>query len=72
VSLESDAGISLFKGAFPMHEELKKCEHPACHCVVEDGAKYCSQYCKDAAGTIELSCNCRHAGCAMNEQQNAA
>jgi len=55
-----------------MHEDLRKCEHPACHCVVEHGAKYCSQYCKDAGGTIELSCNCQHAGCAMSEQQRPA
>ena len=30
---------------------------------VEKGSKYCSQYCKDAADTMEISCNCRHAEC---------
>lgn len=55
-----------------MQEELKKCEHPACNCLVGKDTKYCSQYCEDAGGTIELSCNCRHAGCAMSEQRPAA
>jgi hypothetical protein len=44
-------------------EKKKKCAHPACDCLVEKGSKYCSQYCKDAAGTMEISCNCRHAEC---------
>jgi hypothetical protein len=55
-----------------MQEELKKCEHPACNCLVGKDKKYCSQYCQDAGATIELSCNCRHAGCAMSEQRPAA
>jgi hypothetical protein len=55
-----------------MQEELRKCEHPACNCLVKKHTKYCSQYCEDAGGTIELSCNCRHAGCAMSEQRPAA
>lgn len=45
--------------------QKKKCAHPACDCLVEKGNKYCSQYCKDAAGTMEISCNCRHAECGM-------
>ena len=28
---------------------------------------YCSPYCKDAGDTMEISCNCGHAGCAINE-----
>lgn len=55
-----------------MVEELRKCKHPACNCRVDKGTKYCSQYCEDAGGTIELSCNCRHAGCAMSEERAAA
>jgi hypothetical protein len=55
-----------------MHEETSKCDHPACNCFVRKGTKYCSQYCEDAKETIELSCNCGHAGCAMSEQQPAA
>ena len=46
-----------------MAEEKKKRAHPACNCLVEKG-KYCSQYCKDARGSMEISCNCRHAECA--------
>ena len=43
----------------------KKCAHPACNCTVIDGGKYCSQYCSDAGDTMEISCNCGHAGCAV-------
>lgn len=44
--------------------EQKKCEHPACNCMAPRGEKYCSVYCHDAGGTLELACNCGHAGCA--------
>jgi hypothetical protein len=47
--------------------DTKKCAHPACSCVVPEDGKYCSQYCEDAADTTELSCNCRHAGCALED-----
>lgn len=43
--------------------EQKKCAHPSCNCPAADGSKYCSDYCKKAAGMTELHCNCRHAGC---------
>jgi hypothetical protein len=55
-----------------MREETVKCQHPACNCWTAKGTKYCSQYCEDAKDTIELSCNCCHAGCAMSEQRPAA
>ena len=45
--------------------EKKKCAHPACNCIPADGGKYCSQYCEDASGTMEISCNCGHEGCAL-------
>jgi len=48
----------------PKPAETKKCGHPACNCTVPDDKKYCSDYCHDARNTLELSCNCRHAGCA--------
>ena len=44
--------------------ETKKCAHPACNCNAPADSKYCSQYCHDARGTTELTCNCGHAGCA--------
>jgi hypothetical protein len=50
-----------------MDSKSKKCAHPACTCPVEKGQKYCSQYCQDAGGTMEISCNCGHAGCSMAE-----
>jgi hypothetical protein len=39
-----------------------KCAHPSCDCVVANGDKYCSDYCKKAPET-ELHCNCMHSGC---------
>lgn len=50
-----------------MNQDSKKCEHPACSCEVREGTKYCSQYCKDAGETTEISCNCGHAGCSVAE-----
>ncbi len=41
----------------------KKCAHPACGCEARKDNKYCSQYCQDAGGTLELTCACGHAGC---------
>lgn len=53
-----------------MKQDSKKCEHPACNCQVGDeDSKYCSQYCKDAGETMEISCNCGHAGCSVTEGQ---
>jgi hypothetical protein len=44
----------------------KKCEHPACNCMIsEDGGDYCSPYCHDAGDKVEISCNCGHAGCSV-------
>ena len=48
-------------------EQKKKCKHPACSCTAETGGEYCSQYCKDAGKTMEIACNCGHAGCAIGE-----
>jgi hypothetical protein len=48
-------------------EKKKKCAHPACNCLVEQGKKYCGDYCHDAAGTVEISCSCRHPECAATE-----
>jgi len=45
----------------------EKCAHPACNCPVPEGEKYCSTYCKAAADTTEISCNCEHRGCALAE-----
>jgi hypothetical protein len=50
----------------------KKCAHPACNCSVPEDEKYCSQYCKDAGNTVELSCNCHHAGCVLEVAAGSA
>lgn len=45
--------------------DQKKCAHPACSCTAPEGEKYCSTYCHDAGSTLEINCNCGHAGCAQ-------
>jgi hypothetical protein len=43
---------------------LEKCEHPACHCLVERKQKYCSSACANAAQSREIeTCSCGHPGC---------
>lgn len=46
-----------------MTEDKNKCAHPSCTCPRTKDSKYCSTYCKDAKDTLELACNCGHAGC---------
>jgi hypothetical protein len=46
--------------------EKSKCAHPACHCPARPDSKYCSQYCEDAAGTLEIACNCGHDICEVS------
>jgi hypothetical protein len=48
-----------------------KCAHPACTCMVKGDEKYCSTYCHDAGDTVEISCNCGHAGCSIEESAGA-
>jgi hypothetical protein len=43
--------------------DAKKCAHPNCSCLCNDGKKYCSQVCEDAAKTQTLGCDCPHDGC---------
>jgi hypothetical protein len=43
----------------------KKCAHPACSCMARKDDKYCSQYCHDAKGTLEIECGCGHTGCTV-------
>ncbi len=52
-----------------MSNDGKKCAHPACNCIAKPGERYCSQYCADAGSTMEISCNCGHAGCAVAESR---
>jgi hypothetical protein len=44
--------------------DKKQCAHPACSCEVPADGEYCSQYCADAADTLEIACNCGHTDCA--------
>ncbi len=50
-----------------MPHQQNKCANPACGCIVEEDAGYCSEYCEDAGETLETSCRCGHAGCGAGE-----
>jgi len=52
-----------------MSDKTEQCAHPACNCVVDEDSKYCSPYCEDAKDTMEISCNCGHAGCGVGAAQ---
>jgi hypothetical protein len=54
-----------------MSKEQKRCDHPACECIVSKDTDYCSQSCEDAGDMTEISCNCGHAGCAAGEGRPA-
>ena len=54
-----------------MENKTQRCAHPACNCAVKKDATYCSPYCHDAGGTMEISCNCGHTGCAISEGADA-
>jgi hypothetical protein len=51
-----------------MATQQKKCQHPACNCILDEGDNnYCSPYCHDAGDKTELMCNCGHVGCVASE-----
>lgn len=48
------------------------CEQENCHCqsevgIVQEGRRYCSDYCADARTGGDASCHCGHAGCSADE-----
>ncbi len=53
-----------------MSSETNKCAHPACRCIIKD-AKYCSQFCTEAANLTEIACQCGHKDCpaAINQSR---
>jgi len=53
-----------------MADKKDKCAHPSCTCLRTKESKYCSPYCEAAKGTMELSCNCGHAGCGTDALQS--
>jgi len=55
-----------------MATTIKKCAHPACNCMAQADDSYCSNYCRDAKGTTEISCNCGHPGCSLDEGGGAS
>jgi hypothetical protein len=46
-----------------------KCAHPSCQCQISGDAKYCSAYCADAKGTMEIACTCGHPGCMIGTEE---
>jgi hypothetical protein len=39
--------------------------------AVAEDTKCCSAYCQDAKGTVEIACNCGHAGCRVGQGASA-
>jgi hypothetical protein len=56
-----DAGRSASR-AEQTEEELGRCQHGPCTCVVRRGGRYCSEYCEQAAlQALERDyCQCEH------------
>jgi len=47
-----------------MEEKSRQCAHEPCVCVVPDGEKYCSDFCKTAGSEeVEIACECDHEAC---------
>jgi hypothetical protein len=49
------------------------CEHESCHCqsevgIVQEGHRYCSDYCADTPETAGDTCRCGHSGCSADER----
>jgi len=49
-----------------MSSNSHKCAHAPCNCVVAEGEKYCSNYCKEAGVEVELACDCNHPNCGID------
>jgi hypothetical protein len=50
-----------------MANEMRKCEHRSCQCMIASDQKYCGQLCRDAGSEeVEIACDCGHPAC---EQQ---
>jgi len=53
------------------------CDHESCHCqsevgvVREEGERFCSDYCADAQGQSDASCQCGHAACSAADEVGA-
>jgi len=49
-----------------------KCTHPGCQCPVEDGEKYCSEYCESLGRLLSIACECGHTECGVAEEMVGA
>ena len=58
-------GLSGLETIMEHQRNQEFCAHTGCNCTRREGSKYCSQYCEDAGTTLELACNCQHAGCGV-------
>ena len=45
-------------------EKKNKCKGPNCSCTVGHDSKYCSPHCETMKDSLEIACECGHAGCA--------
>ena len=44
-------------------QKQDECAHVSCHCQVQGGEDYCSEYCRDAEGVAVVTCRCGHEPC---------
>ncbi|HET6807056.1 MAG TPA: hypothetical protein VFH59_16595 [Frateuria sp.] len=62
--------------AFPLEPAMSdngyRCGHAACQCTTApDGGQYCSDYCRETAGSGHAEpgrCGCGHAACASDPE----
>jgi hypothetical protein len=43
--------------------DAKKCENPACSCLLPKGDSFFSPHCEGSKGTTEIICQCGHTSC---------
>ena len=58
-------------------ETATRCAHPGCTCHTYEGARYCSDACRQSAESgAQNGCGCGHAGCTatayVRERQGSA
>ena len=50
-------------------ENLMKCAHDPCRCLVETEDEFCSEFCSTAKEKRNETCACGHSECSLSEQR---
>jgi hypothetical protein len=53
-------------------DHLQKCAHPSCICQVTQDQEFCSDHCREEAGSGGDRCSCGHAQCATEAVEQPA